>query len=151
MNESRAFVELVNYIEISVHSGTLLFRFSELHSYAVYSRLENFGIKKSINKTRLKVQLLEHFPEAQEQFDGRNVIIFKEGMKDMLRNALKKRNFSGDVEVLAKAATFIRDDIFNHQGFKFTGSFPPGCQEDSLPLSLKSLVSLILNGPNLKD
>ena len=66
----------------------------------------------------------------------------------MLRNALKKRDFSEVVEVLAEAL-IICDDIFNHQGFKFTGSFLPGCQEDSLPLSLKSLVSLILNGPNL--
>ena len=67
------------------------------------SRLENLGIKKAINKTRLKVQLLEHFPEAQEQFDGRNiVIIFKEGMKSMLRDALK-RDFSEDAAVLAKA------------------------------------------------
>ena len=71
------------------------------------SRLENFGIKKSINKTRLKVQLLEHFPVAQEKFDGRNVIIFKEGMENILRNALKKCNFSEDVEVLAKATTYI--------------------------------------------
>ncbi len=105
LNESRAFVELANYIEILVYSGTLLFRLSELHMLYM-SRLENFGIKKSINKTRLKVQLLKQFPGAQEQFDGRNVvIIFKEGMKNMLRNALKKRNFSEDLEVIAKAAT----------------------------------------------
>ena len=30
LNESRAFLELENYIEISVYSGTLLFRLSEL-------------------------------------------------------------------------------------------------------------------------
>ena len=53
LNESRAFVELANYIEISVYSGTLLFRLSELHMLYM-SRLENFGIKKSINKTRLE-------------------------------------------------------------------------------------------------
>ena len=35
-----------------------------------------------------------------------NVIIFKEGMKNMLRNALKKCDFSEDVEVLAKAAMY---------------------------------------------
>ena len=151
LNESRAFVELANYVERSVYSGTVFFKLSELYMLYV-SRLEDLGIKKVINKTRLKVQLLEQFPEAQEQFDGRNgVIIIKKGMESMLRNALKKRDFSEDVIVLAKAATIIRDDIFNHQGFKFTGSFPPGCQEDSLPLSLKSLVSLILSGPDLKD
>ena len=55
----------------------------------------------------------------------------------MLRNTLKKHDFSEDVEVLAKAATIIRDYIFNHQELKFTDSFPPGCQKDSLPLSLK--------------
>lgn len=83
LNESRAFVELANYIERSVYSGTLLFRLSELHMLYV-SRLEDLGIKKTVNKTRLKVQLLEQFPEAQEQFDGINVvIIFKQGMESI--------------------------------------------------------------------
>ena len=45
----------------------------------------------------------------------------------------------------------VRDAIFDHQCINFTGAFLPNCQEDSLPSSLKSLVSLILNGPNLKD
>ena len=72
------------------------------------SRLEDLGIKKAINKTRLKVKLLEHLPEAHEQFDGRNIVIaFKKGMESMLRVALKKRDFSGDVAILAKAATII--------------------------------------------
>ena len=54
----------------------------------------------------------------------------------MLRVALKKRDFAEDVAVLAKAATIIRDDIFNHQGLKFTGSYLTGCEEDSLPFSM---------------
>ena len=70
---------------------------------------------------------------------------------NMLKEALKKRDFSEDVAILDKAATIIRNDIFNHDSFTFTGSFPPKCQENSLPSSLKSLVSLILNGPNLKN
>lgn len=116
------------------------------------SRLEDLGIKKAINKTRLKLQLLENFPEAQEQCDGKKVIIvFKKGMESMLRDAMKKRNFSEDLEILAKAATIIRNDIFSQEWFKFSGSFPPNCQEDCLPTTLKSLVSLILSGPNLKD
>ena len=64
---------------------------------------------------------------------------------------MKKRDFSEDAVVLAKAAKIIRNDIFDSQCFKFVGSFPPKCQEDSLPSSLKTLVSLILNGFNLKD
>ena len=151
LNESRAFVKLANYIERSVFSGTLFFKLSELHMLYV-SRLEDLGIKKAINKTRLKLQLLENFPEAQEQRDGKKVIIvFKKGMESMLRDAMKKRNFSEDLEILAKAATIIRNDIFSQEWFKFSGSFPPNCQEDCLPTTLKSLVSLILSGPNLKD
>lgn len=116
------------------------------------NRLENMGVNKMINKTRLKSYLLDQFPDAHEQHDDRNtIIIFKEGMRNMLRDVLKKTNFSEDAAVLAKAATIIRKDICNYQGFSFTGSFPPHCQEDSLPTSLKSLISMILRGLSLKD
>ena len=150
MNESRAFVELTSYIEKSVDSGTLLFKLNEVHDLYV-TRLKELGIKKQVNKTRLKVRLLGRFSEAQEQYAGKNtVLIFKEGMQNMLKEALTSRDFSADAVILANAATIIRKDIFNHQGFKFTGCFPEECQEDSLPSSIKSLVSMILNGPNLK-
>ena len=69
------------------------------------NRLEDFGNTK---QTRLKVNLLEKFPfpEAQEQHDGKNtIIVFEEGMKNMLREALKKRDFTEDVAILTKAAT----------------------------------------------
>ena len=151
MNESRAFVELTSYIEKAVGSGILLFKLSEIHSMYV-NRFEDLGIIKLVNKNGLKSRLLEHFPEAQEQYDGRNtVLIFEEGMRNMLKDALKKQDFSKDAAVLAMAATIIRKDIFSHQSFKFTGHFPPKCQEEKLPSSHKSLISMILNGPNLKD
>ncbi len=151
MNISRVFVELVSYIEKTVGSGTSLFKLSDIHSIYM-NRLKDFGISKGFNKTRLKERLLEHFPEADEQFDGRNTIItFNKAVQSILREAMKKRDFSEDAITLAKAATIIRTDIFNHSSFKFTGSFPPHCQENSLPSSLKLLTSLIFNGPNLKD
>ena len=68
----------------------------------------------------------------------------------MLKEALKKRDFTEDVQILAKAASIIRKDIFNHDAFKFEGSFPENCQETSLPSSLKTLISLIFNGVSLK-
>ena len=61
MNESRAFVELTSYIEKAVDCGILLFKLSEIHSMYV-NRLEDLGIIKLVNKTRLKSHLLEHFP-----------------------------------------------------------------------------------------
>ena len=110
------------------------------------------GIKKLVHATRLKYYLLEHFSEAQEQCEGRNVVLlFKKGMKNMLKEAIKKRDFDDDALILEKAARIVRKDIFNHEGFNFTGSFPAKCQEKIIPSSLKYLISSILNGPNLKD
>ena len=73
MNESRALLELTSYIEKAVNSGTLLLPLSDIYSMYV-NRLEDFGITKQINKTRLKVNLLEKFPEAQEQHDGNHCV-----------------------------------------------------------------------------
>ena len=69
----------------------------------------------------------------------------------MLKDALKKRDFNEDAVILAKAANIIREDIFCHDGFTFTGCFPPECQEKSLPASFKYLISMILNGSNMSD
>ena len=80
--------------------------------------LEDFGINKRINKTRLKFDVLEKFPEAQEQHEGKNTIIaYEEGMKHMLKEALKKQEFSEVVAVLAKTATIVQNYIFNHNYF----------------------------------
>ncbi|KAK3883112.1 hypothetical protein Pcinc_012540 [Petrolisthes cinctipes] len=116
------------------------------------TRLEELNINKQVNKTRLKDRLLEKFPEAQEQSYGKNsVLVFKEDMKNIVHNAVKTLNFSEDALILSKAAMIVRKDILSHKGFTFTGSFSAQCQEDSLPSSLKALVSMILNGSNLKD
>ena len=115
LDESIAFVEITSYIEKAVDSGILLFKLSELHSLYV-NRLEDLGVSKSINKTRLKNDLLEHFPESQEQQEGKStLIVFREGMKNMLKEALKKRDFNEDAWILAKAAVIVRKDIFNHE------------------------------------
>ena len=53
--------------------------------------------------------------------------------------------------ILTKAAKIIRRDIFHFHSFHFNGSFPPGCQQESVPVNLKYLVSMLLNGPNTKD
>ena len=151
INESRAFVELTTYIETSVDQGKMLFKLSELHSM-YEARLLDLGIPKQINKTRLKTSLSDHFSDAQEQLDGKNVVIVsKEAMHSLLKESLKKRDISDDANNLAKVASIVRNDILEHKGFSFAGCFPLECQEKSIPTSLKSLVSMIINGLNLKD
>ena len=116
MDKSMAFVKLVEYTEGCIENGTLLFKLSELSSLHI-QRLEDLGIKKTINKTRLKIALLEHFNGTlQEQTDGRNtVLVFSEAISGLLKDALKQRDFSEDAENLARAATIVRKDIFCSQ------------------------------------
>ena len=120
------FVKLASYVKKEVNSGKPLIKLSELHSL-YESRLEDLGNAKSVNKTRLKERLLEYFKEAQEQFDGRKTfLVFKEGMRNMIQDALKKRDFSEDALVLARAASIIRKDIFNHEGILLEGCLSSG-------------------------
>lgn len=149
--ESQAFIELVEYIENSVEDNKLLFMLSELHSLYI-SRLEALGVYKTVNKTRLKNSLLDQFPDAQEQNDGKNlVIIFTKALQGMVKDAIKKRDFSEDATILAKASAIVRRDILKNKGFNFSGSFTTDCQETSTPVSLKSLISMILSGLDIEN
>ena len=57
---AQAFVELVSHIESVVENGIFVFKLSELHSlYDGY--LHDLGVDKAINRTRLKIQLLDYF------------------------------------------------------------------------------------------
>ena len=100
----------------------------EIHSLYT-SRLKELGIQKQVNKTRLKEKLLEHFVEAQaEQFDGRNIaLIFRQGMRNMLKDALKRRDFTEDAVILAKAHCAINvvyDSVYFCVYFAYTINIP---------------------------
>ncbi len=113
--------------------------------------MKEFGIDTEVNKVRFKEKILSYFHEAQAQSDGKNILlIFQQGMQQILKHALNT-DYESDAMILAKAARIIRKDIFNSHGFRFSGSFPPGCQQESVPVNLKYLSSMLLNGLNLKD
>ena len=71
-------------------------------------------------------------------------------MQQILKHALST-DYEGDAMILAKAASIIRKNIFDSLGFHFSGSFPSGRQQESVPINLKYLLSMLLNGPNLRD
>ena len=148
--EARAFAELVTYIESSIEEHNYFFKLSELR--LLYERLlQDFGILKEINKVRFKKQILSHFPEAQVQSDGKKIIlIFEKGMEQMLQQAYNC-NYKDDAFVLSKAAKIIQEDMINSKNFHFTGTFPPNCQEDSIPTNRKYFISMLLNGSSIKN
>ena len=68
------------------------------------SRLKDLGLEKSTNHFRLKKHILEEFPDAQEQNNGKHTVIaFNAGLKGLLKDVLKERDFSDDTLLLAKA------------------------------------------------
>ena len=110
-----------------------MFLLSELHSVFV-SRPGTLGIHKTVNETRLKTSLLENFPDAEEQNDGKNVvIIFKKAIQGMIKDAERQRDSSENALILGEAAGIIRKDMFSHKGFTFSGGFTKDCQESADP------------------
>ena len=68
----------------------------------------------------------------------------------MLKQAME-RDYEGAALLLARAAKIVRKEILSHNGFRFEGDFHAGCQQESLPFTLKTFVSMLLNCADLKD
>ena len=124
-NEARAIVELISSIESCVDDGKYVLTLTELHQLYI-NRLKYFGIKKEVNRTRLKSRILSHFPgKRQEQSDGKTVLlVFNEGMATFLREEVLKHDYESDALTLVKAARIVRREMFNEPGFHFHGTFP---------------------------
>ena len=112
-----------------------------------------FNINTTFNETYFKNDILECFGgELQEHRVGKRVVlIFREGMQEILKERLKDRDYSEDARTLRKAAQIIRHDIFEFVAPKFSGSFTADCHENSVPTTLKTLVSMLLYGNSIKN
>ena len=109
------------------------------------------GVEKQINRPEFKKKVLAFFPEAQKQCDGKNkILVFEKGMEQMLKQIVADDCESYAI-LLAKAAKIACKEIVNYAGFHFDGSFLHGCQNGSVPTVLKTLVSMLLKGADLKD
>lgn len=74
---------------------------------------------------------------------------FDEDIALLLAEAFKKDTDS-DAMCLAKAAKIIRRELFEIADLP-EGTFPPDCQENSVPQTLLALILMILEGPNILD
>ena len=147
--EARAISELFGYIEESVEEGEYFFKLQDLHDMLI-RRLTAFGIDKEKNRTQLKEKILLEFPDATEQMVGRQVVIaFPQGLKNLIKDAIKQRDHPNQVGVLANAAKLVREEMFQESHASFNGSFDSECQEKYIPNTLKMLVSMILHGVNI--
>lgn len=123
----------------SLENDIYLFQLNDSHQLYV-NRLKDFGNQKEVNKTCFKMQITCQFQgNLQEQTSGnKKVLIFQEGMAKLIKEQLLYTDYQSDTIILAKAAKF------RESGFTFKGSFPENCQMDSVPVHLKSLISMLL-------
>ena len=146
-----AFAELTEYLEERRNEDSMVgFRLAELVS--LYSqRLESLGVATDyVHSSRLKSRLLAHFPDLKDFKKGRDSFLaFSGAVGGAVRDAYL-HDYDGEAMHLARAAKIVRRDILQLTNL-FSGSFDKSCQYDSVPESLQALVSMILQGPNVKD
>ena len=139
------------HIDDALSQGIYSFKLGELCT-AYEQRIKYFISDATVNKTRFKCELLDYYKQygIQEQTDGRHVVlIFPKGMKTIVQNACFSSHCTSEASQLASVAKLLRSEISDMDNFTFDGNFPYDCQKDSVPYSLKLLISMILYGPSV--
>ncbi|VDH99471.1 Hypothetical predicted protein [Mytilus galloprovincialis] len=92
---------------------------------------------------------MEAFPDLQAHKQGRDVLLlFNDDVGATIKLATRT-NYDDEAMILYKAAQIVRKDMMAMQ-YIFNGTFETGCQQNSVPQSLKTIVGMILGGPNIK-
>ena len=140
-----AFAEVIEFIEHNVVEDILTFKISELHS--IYES----RVKQTINKTRLKDKIIDHYKnDCEERYDGRfPILVFKKELTALLKSHMQSTVYTCEALAAKEISKCIRSEISSSQNKAFTGRFEDDCQEDSIPPTLKVLVSMLLDGSSL--
>ena len=151
-----AFAELVNLIDSNLYDNDVapVFILSDLkHMYK--KRIEVLGgSSDDVHSTRLKVKILGYFPELDAHREGRNILLVPNEVIGKSLSLACAFDAEGEAVTLARAATIVRRDILEMQKSKTShvdSVFLPGCQKQSVPNSLATLVSMILNGSSIES
>ena len=90
--------------------------------------------------------LLDAFPEFKlQKFDRKNTITYSQEVDHLVKDKLKEINQSSLAKELLKVALPIPKQMSKVTNF-FHGNSPINCQQESIPLSLLSLCSLLIDG-----
>ena len=106
-------------------------------------------ISSRIHSTDLKDRILADVPGLQAHKQGRDVLLVFNDDIGMALEQARARDFDSEAMTLLKATRIIRRDIMNMKT-KFNGLLKNNCQQQSVPHSLKTMVGMILGGPDIK-
>ena len=122
-----------------------MFRVAELTDMYP-NRLAQLG---RIHSTDLTERLLANVPGLQANKKGRDIFLaFNNEVATALQQACE-RDFNNEAMTLLKATRIIRRDTLDTKS-KFNRSFNNSCQQESVAESLKTLIGMILGGPDIK-
>ena len=146
------FAELVLYIEETRQDEETapVFILADLVQLC-QSRMEQLGVHLNtrVHSTQLKQRLLAHFPTCGHTPKGKDILMaFEVDVGAALAKACELDSHRDAVH-LARAAQTVRRHMFG-EAKSFTG-FPEGCQEEYVPPLLLALVSMIVEGPSIKE
>ena len=139
--------ELFQFIQEEVSRGRRIFALQDLTDMMT-ERLEQHGIQKTVNRTRLKESILEYFPNLTEEkgIRDRVFIVCSKTARKIISDASQTPD--EETRTLLLAASILRKAVLNHDtAFKFDGSFPNVCEESAVPQRMKYFFRQLLAGP----
>ena len=152
-SEERVKAELIEDLKKDAAAGTFLFPLRE--TVLLYNeRRTHLHLPEITRGTALKNMILDAFQgdiEVRGEGNQPKTLVFTEGLNTLVKETLQKRKFDQEMQAIVETAKIIRQDIFRHKGFLFSGEFSELCQAKSIPNSLKVLMTMILKGTALKD
>ena len=139
-----AFAELISYIESNIDNEEVVTVFKLSHL--------KLGDEPSyVHSTRLKEKILNYFPELEAHSEGRGILLVEQKDVGPSLRAACAIDAEFEAVTLSRAANIIRRDILKFRDVSFEGSFETGCQENSVPASLMTLIGLILGGTDIRN
>ncbi|XP_065670919.1 uncharacterized protein LOC136089121 [Hydra vulgaris] len=145
--------ELVSYMEEMFIYGTSspVFKLSDINKLCA-DRMLSLGVQsESINRTRLKDDLISLVPGLREDKCGKEVILsFEPDVGNAIRDACNFNDMSDGI-CIAQAAGILRRDMFREFP-KFSGSLIGDFgSRDCVPPSLVNFVNTLLGGYNIDN
>lgn len=139
--------ELFQFIKEEIAGARKIFALEDLTDIMT-ERLQQHGIQKTVNCTRLKNRILEQFPDLTEEKGVRNrvFLVCSETARKVISDACHTPE--EESRILLMAASILRKAVLDHDtSFTFRGSFPAGCEESAVPPRLKYFFRQLLAGP----
>ena len=143
------FRRIVTYIsEQRRMHGMMMFEASPLEN--MYKELLEYdSIPYSTHVSRFGDRLKSAIPEIEKRtINKKNMICFSTLVDDLTKHEISHSSF---IKSLKKVITPVRKDMSEISN-TFQGKFQPGCQENSVPIKLLSLCSMLIDGcdPRIK-